>query len=110
VVSDEPTNGELARRLDDIYRTLQGSIGQPQYVADQRRIDDRLEDLRRGDAEERRDREAAVRAVHQRITDELASAANNKLSWRTILYTGVIPALIVLLSILVQIWLHGGTK
>lgn len=109
-MGDEPTNGELARRLEDLSRIQDGFIGRREYQADERRVDDRFRDLRQAVEEERRDRQTAIEGVHQRITDETQAAANTKLSWRTILYTGVIPALVVLLSILVQIWLHGGSK
>ena len=109
-MSDEPTNGELARRQDEILRALAGLIGQPQYIADQRRYDDRFDTLRRDLAEERRDREESERQVHQRITDEMKRQADSKLSWRTIIYTGLVPALVVLISILVEVWMHGGGK
>ena len=109
-MADEPTNGELARRLDDIFRNIQGLIGSAQYIADQRRIDDRLDQVRRDLSEVRSDFQKEVASVHQRITDEAKRAAESRQSWKQILYTGLVPAFVVFLSILVQIWLHGGSK
>jgi hypothetical protein len=120
-VADEPTNGELGRRLDDILRNVQSLVSQAQYGADQRRIDEQVAAVRRELTDARReltedvagvrhDADESLRQVHQRITDEAKRAAESRQSWRTILYTGLIPALVVFLSILVQIWLHGSAK
>jgi hypothetical protein len=109
-VADEPTNGELGRRLDDITRSVQRLVSQAQYAADQRRIDDQVAAVRRELTDARRDLGEELAQIHQRITDEAKRAAESRQSWRTILYTGLIPALVVLLSIIVQIWLHGSPK
>ena len=118
-MADEPTNGELARRLDDIFRNIQGLIGSAQYIADQRRIDDRLDQVRRDLSESAatsrrpgrcpatsRRRHASTRASPTKQSARPSHASR----WKQILYTGLVPAFVVFLSILVQIWLHGGSK
>ena len=102
-VADEPTNGELARRLDDILRLVAGLVGHAEYAAEMRRVDERVADMRR-------DFDEKLKAVHQRITDEQQVTAAHRMSWRTIIYTGLVPAAVVLASILVQLWIasHGG--
>jgi hypothetical protein len=102
-VPDEPSNSELARRLDAIYLVI---VSRPEYLADLRRLDDRTGDLRRDIDENRRDSDEKIRAVHQRVTDTEKSAEAHRISWRTVIYTGLIPALVALGAILAQLWLR----
>jgi hypothetical protein len=100
VVADEPSNGELGRRLDDLFRLVSGLVGRAEYAADQRALEHRLTNLDR-DIED-------LRTQHAKDIDAVSAS---RLSWRAIFYTGILPALLVLVGVLVQIWLatrgHG---
>lgn len=97
---DEPSNGELGRRLDEIRILVQGLVSRPEYAADQRALEHRLTGLER-DIED-------VRTQHAKDIDAVTAS---RLSWRGIFYTGIVPAVLVLIGVLVQIWLatrgHG---
>lgn len=106
---DEVTTGELARRLDDIQRLLTGVVGHPEYAADKRGLDYRfgevkadIEDLRRVHADD-------VRELHARISEQARAGVEHRMHWRSLLLTGVFPALMTGLGVLVA-WLvaHGG--
>jgi hypothetical protein len=115
-VADEPTNGELARQLADIKLMLAAVVGHPEYAADKRYLDSRFADLASDLAEERhqraaaieqerRDRDTAVKAVSERID----AGRDTRMHWRSLVLTGVLPALVALLGVIVTIALsHGG--
>lgn len=120
-MTSEPTNGELERRLQDIQRSLSGVVGHPEYDADKRGADFRLSEVERDLAEERRERASAItqeraeraeaiREVHQRITEQAKTSADHRMQWRGLLLTGVLPAAVALLGVLVTLWIthHGG--
>ncbi|MGH3120145.1 MAG: hypothetical protein ACRDND_03795 [Streptosporangiaceae bacterium] len=96
-MADEPSNGELGRRLDEIRIIVQGLVGRAEYAADQRALEHRLTGIER-DIEEGRGRHSK----------DMQQVAANRLSWRAIFYTGILPAVLVLLGVLVQIWLAKG--
>jgi hypothetical protein len=126
-VADEPSNGELARQLADIKLMLAAVVGSREYAADQRNVDYRFADLAHDLSEERRAREAAVdqarrdlaaaiEAINARITTEAKSAADqakaageNRMHWRTLLWTGAIPAAVAAIGVLMT-WVisRGG--
>lgn len=93
---DEPSNAELAWRLEAIQRQLAELVGRPEYQA-------RLESA------ERRFGELGTDVVHlgTRIDEHEHSHATSSLSWRAIIYTAIPSALMVLVGIAVQIWLSG---
>lgn len=118
---DDPSNWELARRLDDIHRMLAGVVGHPEYAADKRAVDFRLAELERDLAEERRERaaaieteraarDAAVRAVGKRLDDQAKADGESRGRWHDRLWTGALPAVVALLGVLVTLWIshHGG--
>jgi hypothetical protein len=122
-VPDEPTNGELARQLADIKQMLTGVVGAREYAADSRALDRRMGDIERDIAEERRDRVAALaaekqergdglKAVNDRVTASEAAGFNSRQHWRTLLWTGALPAAVALLGILVTLYIthHGGSR
>jgi hypothetical protein len=107
-VPDEPSNGELAWRLDDMRKMLQDLVGRAEYSAHQQAIDLRFARLGDDVQDLRRTHETDVGKLHTRIDGQAATMAANRLSWRAIVYTGIIPALLVGAGILVQLWLSGG--
>ncbi|WP_113703000.1 hypothetical protein [Nonomuraea lactucae] len=101
-MADEPSTGELARRLVDLQRAAQRLMSQEVFVAEQRAIERRFITVER-DLDALADRlESEIKALVTRIeTRERDRGAN----WRQSVYAGVIPAALLLVSILVQIWL-----
>lgn len=93
-VADEPSNGELGRRLDVIHALLQGLVGRAEYLEYQRALEHRLTGIER-DIE-------GDRAQH---AEDIKGLAASRLSWRAIFYTGILPALLVLTGVIVNIWL-----
>ena len=72
-MADEPTNGELAWRLEQIRITLADLIGRREYDLATRELDLRFGELQRQLGEQRRDTDEEIRQVHQRITDEASA-------------------------------------
>lgn len=108
-MADEPSNAELAWRLQRIQDTLSGVVGRPEYDADKRSADYRFADLARDLAEERRERTEAVKAVRELVAAQARNAGENRMHWRSLILTGVLPALVALIGVIVTIALsHGG--
>jgi hypothetical protein len=108
-LSDEPTNGELAWRLERISDMLAGVVGRPEYTADKRGIDHRLNDFDLRLSEERRERERAVKELGDRITAQAQAGIEHRMHWRTLLWTGLLPAVVAAIGVVAAIWInHGG--
>ena len=108
-MADEPSNGELGRRLDVIQHLLQDLVGRAEYNARQEAADRRFAELAADIEDTRRQHSEDIRAVHQRLADADRKSQEHRLSWRTAFWSGILPALVVLAGILVQIWLaHSG--
>ncbi len=108
---EQPTNGELGRRLDTIQLTLAALVGRAEYASDLRASEHRLAGLAADIEDTRRQHAEDMRAVHERITQAEQDSRAHRLSWRTAFWNGILPAMVVLGGILVQIWLahSGGT-
>jgi hypothetical protein len=102
-VADEVSTGELARRLERMENLLLKLVNVDVYGRDRREDERRFAELERDLTDERAAREAAVKALH----DRLDKAGTN---WRQALYSGLIPGLFFLLSMAVTILLaiRGG--
>jgi hypothetical protein len=108
-VADDISNRELAGRMDDLRISVRELVGRPEYTAYQRDIEHRLGGLSRDLAALRERHDRDVREVSGRLDKAAEDAKEHRLSLRTVIYTGLLPALVVLLGILVQIWLaHQG--
>ena len=107
-MADDITNGELARRLDDLRGAVARLIGRDEYAADQRGDDRRFADLARDIAAVREQLTDDVKELRDDMAEAKRSSAEHRQSWRTVIYTGLIPAAVVLLSVLVQLWLSRG--
>jgi hypothetical protein len=108
-VADEPSNAELAWRLQRIQETLNGVVGRPEYDADKRSTDYRFSDLAHDLAEERRERTEAVKAIRELVEAQAKNAGESRMHWRSLILTGVLPALVALAGVIVTIALsHGG--
>lgn len=101
-MADEPSTGELARRLIDLQHASQRLMSQELFVAEQRAIERRFMTIER-DFEVLEDRfDSEVKALATRIE---ARERERGANWRQSVYAGVIPAALLLVSLLVQIWL-----
>ncbi|MBO3747662.1 hypothetical protein J5X84_16410 [Streptosporangiaceae bacterium NEAU-GS5] len=99
---DEPSTGELARRLVDLQHAAQRLMSQELFVAEQRAIERRFITIER-DIEELEEKvDAEIKSLVARLDGRERERGAN---WRQGVYAGVIPAALLLVSLLVQIWL-----
>jgi hypothetical protein len=103
-VSDEPSNAELGRRLDDIWRLLQPLIGRAEYTADQRAAERRLADITADIDDVRRQHTEDIRAVNERQTAAERATRQGRTHWQTLIFTGLIPAAVAAIAI----WVSRG--
>lgn len=119
-MADDPSNGELARRLDEIRGMLGSVVGHPEYAADKQGLDFRLGNLAGQIADERRDRAAAiererderaeaVKALNDRFTEQAKAGTEHRRHWRELLWQGALPAVATLIVGLLALWAaHSG--
>ena len=111
---NEVSTGELARRLDEIARLLQGLVGRGEYTEYQRLIEHRFTELERDHAEERtarrveqveerQARKAAIKELRDEFKAESTQSGSNV---RQAIYSGLIPGVVFLLGVLFS--LRGG--
>jgi hypothetical protein len=106
-VPDEPSNGELAWRLDQITVLVRDLVSRSEYTTDQRHIERRFTELDRDITEERQAREIAVKETK----DQLASATTQSgTNWRQAIYSGLIPGILFLVGMLITISQTRGGK
>lgn len=105
-MGEEPSLGELGRRLDQIYGAVRDLIGRAEYAEFQRALEHRLTEMSRDLEDMRREHNSDIKDVHNRITEEAKTAAERG-HWRTTLATALLPSLIAVAAILVTILLHG---
>ncbi|MCA2220945.1 hypothetical protein [Nonomuraea aurantiaca] len=99
---DEPSNGELARRIVDLQDAALKLMSRELFIAEQRANERRFTLLERD-----------LKGLGERIDNELNQLSvrveSRKLTrganWRQGGYAGVISATLLLISLLVQIWL-----
>lgn len=117
-MADEPSPGELSRRLDGVVMSLAQLIQRAEYAADQRLIERRFTEV-----------EADVTQLRQALLDEVRGlrgaldaavvrleAADEKReekrggNLKQMIYSGILPTLFILITIAVQVWLapRGG--
>lgn len=104
---DEPSLGEVVRRLDRMEVLLQDLtlrlVSADVYTRDQREIGRRLTELERDLADRRREHAEDVKDLRARIDDRDKTSGTNV---RQAIYAGLIPAVLFLVTILLQ--LKGG--
>lgn len=104
-VADEPSLGELSRRVDSVTAELAQRIHRTEYTADHRYDDRRFAEL-----------EADLAQLQLNVADELkglrasidAATERRGSNLRQAIYAGIVPACFLLLSFAVQIWLARG--
>ncbi|HEY9367573.1 hypothetical protein [Streptomyces sp.] len=102
-MADEVSTGELARRIDEVKGILQGLVSRPEYSSDQRHVEHRFTEIERDIEVEKAAREAADKALHERMDK---SGTN----WRQTVFSGLVPGVFFLLTMAVTILLafRGG--
>ena len=119
-VTDAPSPGELSRRIDHVTMSLTQLVQRAEFTAEQRIVDRRLVeveaditairieigDLRRQLAADFKELKGSIDAVVARQDAAAERAAEKRGSnLRQAVYAGLLPAVLLLLSIAVQIWL-----
>jgi hypothetical protein len=109
-VVDDITNRELAGRLEDLRAAIRDYVGRLEYAAYQADLEHRLTALAELHHREITDIRDDIRQLNARLDDADKAAREHRLSFRTVIYTGLLPAVVVLLGIVVQIILarSGG--
>jgi hypothetical protein len=117
---DEPTNAELGRRVDFLDRELGNRVSHAVYMADQRTAELRFAEMGAGLADVRSQHAADVaelkrqhtedlRVLREELAEQAKAGTEQRMHWRSLILTGVLPALVTGLGILVT-WLisRGG--
>lgn len=107
MVTDDPTNGELQRRLDQIWNLLSARIGRDEYAEYQRGVDRRYEEAGRDIEDLRRKHDADMTEMRLWITEELKKIVE-KNQWRVTTMISALSILAAVTGILITIWLRKG--
>lgn len=109
-MAEEPTNGELARRLDDLKTLVVGLVGRHEYDADKRAIEARFDEMGARLEDVRHQHHEDIRVVHERISAGNTSGVQNRQHWQSLLWQGLLPALVAAVGIWVAYLAgHGGS-
>lgn len=105
---DEPSLGELSRRIDHVIATQAQLVQRTEYTADRRYDDRRFAEIEADHTELRREITEELKALKASIDAATEKRGTNV---RQAVYAGLLPALFMMVSIVVQIWLaaKGGT-
>lgn len=107
-MTDAPSPGELSRRIDQVSVSLTQLVQRTEYTADRRYDDRRLSEIEADVAELRRQLTEDLKALKGSIDAATEKRGTNV---RQAVYAGLLPALFMMVSIVVQIWLaaRGGS-
>lgn len=110
----EPSNAELARRLDGITVLLQQVVGRPEYAADQRHTEHRITEVERDVSDVRQALNDAVKTILERMErheeDHKLRDKEKTAGWKQFLYSGIAPFAVGVLLIVVGAWMSKGGK
>ena len=101
-MADEPSLGEVSRRIDQVSMSLTQLVQRTEYTADRRFDDRRFTELESDVTELRRHLTEEMRALKTSID---AATERRGTNMRQAVYAGIVPAVFVLVGIVVQIWL-----
>ena len=101
-MADEPSLGEVSRRIDQVSMSLTQLVQRTEYTADRRFDDRRFTELESDVTELRRQLTEDMRALKASID---AATERRGTNMRQAVYAGIVPAVFVLVGIVVQIWL-----
>lgn len=101
-MADDPTPGELARRLDEILRAIQGLVSRGEFTAEQRHVEHRFTELERDQEELRRTHAEDIKDLRQQLAEQSKTGSSN---FRQAIYNGALPSILLLVSMLVTVLL-----
>ncbi|MCT9932458.1 hypothetical protein N5079_19845 [Planotetraspora sp. A-T 1434] len=101
-MADEPSAGELLRRIDGLTAVTAQLVTRTEYAADRRYDDRRFAEIEKDVAELGRTLTEEMKALRRSID---AAAEKRGTNARQAVYAGLLPAVLVLLGIAVQIWI-----
>lgn len=101
-MADEPSPGELSRRIDHVTGMYAQLVQRTEYTADRRYDDRRFAEIEADVAELRRALTEEFKALRASID---AATEKRGTRIRDAIYAGVLPAVFLLLGFAVQIWL-----
>jgi hypothetical protein len=101
-VTDAPSPGELSLRIDQVTMSLSSLVQRTEYTADKRFDERRFVDLEADVAEVRRLLNEEIKALRTSID---AATEKRGTNLKQAVYGGILPAVLVLMGIVVQIWL-----
>lgn len=112
-MADEPTLGELSRRIDGLTGMLAQLVSRAEFSAEQRLVERRFIDITDDVAELRRSMLTEVTGVRTALEAAVTrlEAADEKReeqrgsNVRQLVYAALVPAVLVMVSTVVQIWL-----
>jgi hypothetical protein len=107
MVTDDPTNWELARRLDQIWSLINARVGRDEYAEYQRGVDRRYEEAQGNIEELRRKHEADMTEMRLWVTEELKKIIERS-QWRVTTMISALSILAAVTGILITIWLKKG--
>ncbi|MFI6793690.1 hypothetical protein ACIBG4_40800 [Nonomuraea sp. NPDC050383] len=101
-MTDAPSPGELSRRIDGVTAMYAQLVTRTEYTAEQRLVERRFAEVEKDVADLQRVLAEDMRAMKTSIE---AAAEKRGSNMRQAVYAGVLPAVLVLLGIVVQIWI-----
>lgn len=112
-MADEPSLGELSRRIDGVTGMLAQLVTRAEFSAEQRLVERRFVEVEGDLAELRRSLLSEVtglRAALETAVAKLEAADKERedkrhSNARQLVYAGLVPALMVVLATVLQIWL-----
>lgn len=106
-MTDEVSTGELARRMDELKDMVRDLVSRGEYATDQRHIEHRFTSLERDLLEEREARKSADKETKDQVTSATTQSGTNV---RQAIYSGIIPAILFLVGMLITISQTRGGK
>jgi hypothetical protein len=107
MVSDDPTNWELQRRLNQIWELINARIGRDEYAEYQRGVDRRYEEAGHDIDDLRHTHETDMAEMRLWVTQELAKI-RERTQWRVTTMISCLTIFASVVGILVTIWLRKG--
>ena len=105
--SDDPTNWELQRRLNQIWDLLSARVGRDEYAEYQRGVDRRYEEAGHDIDDLSRKHETDMAEMRLWVTQELGKI-QERTQWRATTMISSLAILASVVAILVTIWLRKG--
>ncbi|MFI6296696.1 hypothetical protein ACIBEJ_34260 [Nonomuraea sp. NPDC050790] len=112
-MADEPTLGELSRRIDGLTSMLAQLVTRAEFSAEQRLVERRFSEIEGDVGDVRRALLSEVTGLRTALEGAVArlEAADEKRedkrgsNLRQMVYAGLIPAVLVVLSTVINIWM-----